>query len=118
MRRAMSCVYCEPKSRTRTVCSPVVTLQEVPQLLPRFEADGVARRDLHFLAGFRIAADALLALLDLEGGEAAQLDALPAGQGVAEAFDHRVHRLRRLDARNLRHLGHLVDDIGFNHAAI
>src|SRR6267378_3760243 len=107
----MSCVYCEPKSRTRTVWLPIVTLEKVPQLLARFEADGVAGRDLHFHAGLWIAADALLALLDLEDAEAAQLDALPACESVAEAFDHRVHRLRRLDARNLRHLGHLVDDI-------
>src|SRR5205085_236107 len=100
----MSWVYCEPKSRTRTVCSVVIasapcpktggrkaghglglglgmtSLQQVPQFFPWLEADGVAGRDLDLDAGFRVAADSLLALLDLENAEAAQLDALAAGE--------------------------------------
>src|SRR5438552_10630192 len=70
-------------------------LQKVAKLFAGLEADRVSGRDLHFDACLRIAPDPLLALLDLEHAEAAQLDALAARQCVAQSFDDRIDRLRR-----------------------
>src|SRR5687768_11052224 len=90
-------------------------LEEVPQFLPRLEADGVSGRDLHLDARLGIAADAFLPLLDLEDAEAAELDALPARERVPQPLDHRVDRLGRLHARDLRGFRHLVDDVRLDH---
>src|SRR5688572_6286040 len=90
-------------------------LQQVAQLFARLESDRVTGRDLHLDAGLRIAADSLLALLDLKHAEAAQLDALTARQRVAQSFDHSIDGLGCFHPRNFGDFRYLVDDVRLDH---
>src|SRR4051794_33361905 len=93
----------------------VEELEQVAELLARFEADRVSRWDLHFDARLGVAADALLPLLDLEDAEAAELDALPSRERVAQSLDHGVHGLGRLHARNFGYFRDFIDDVRLDH---
>ena len=90
-------------------------LGQIPQILPRFEADRVSRRNRDFDAGLRIAADSPLAPLDLENSEASKLDAISGAEGGAHRLDDGLDRGRRLRARDLREVDDEVDDVRFDH---
>src|ERR1051325_8044490 len=91
--------------------------EKVAQFFARLETDRVSGRDLHFDPGLRIAADSFFALLDLKYAEAAQLDALPARDRVAQPLDHRVDGLGGLDPRDLGRLRVLVYDVRLDHVS-
>src|SRR5262249_27571321 len=88
---------------------------QVLEVLARLETDGASGRDLDFLAGARVAADAALARLDLEHAEAAQLDPVPPHQGVFHGLEHGLDGHFRLDLRDVGGLRDLVDDVHLDH---
>src|SRR5258708_39321346 len=64
-------------------------VQPVAQVLAGLEVGHALGSDGDLLAGARIAAGARLALLDREGAEAAQLDAIAARQGLGDLVKDR-----------------------------
>src|SRR5205809_5778059 len=81
---------------------PPKRLSDVLQIFTGLETDGASRRDAHFLARARIAADAALARLHLENAESAELDSLAALHGDPHRVEDRVDG----------HLGLDLGDVG------
>src|SRR3954453_228978 len=77
---------------------------EILEVLARLEADRLAGRDRHLDAGLGVAADALLAVADLEDAEAPELDALAVAERALHGFDDDVDGLRRLYPGHIREL--------------
>src|SRR5213593_1354922 len=69
---------------------PTKQLSDVLEVFARFETNGPAGRDAHFLAGARVASDAALARFHLEDSEPAQLDAFAALLGGPHRVEDRV----------------------------
>src|SRR4051794_16798057 len=88
---------------------------EILEVLARLEADRLAGRDRHLDAGLGIAADALLAVADLEDAEAPELDPLAVAERALHGFDDGVDGLRRLDPGHIRKLSDAVDDVRLDH---
>src|SRR5947199_3656032 len=66
------------KQKRRRAPASFVGSEQVSELFPRFESDGVPGRDLHLDSRLRVSSDPLLALLDLKNAKPSELDALPA----------------------------------------
>ena len=81
----------------------------------RFEADGLAGRDVDFFAGAGIAADAGLAGLDAEDAEAAEFDALAAAEGLLQRFKNRFDSLLGLGAADESLGDNRIDDVQLDH---
>src|SRR5580765_3439949 len=74
---------------------------DVLQFLAGLEANGPTRRDAHFLAGSRIAANTALPGFDLEHPEAAQLDPLAPHHRGAHGVEYGIDGHFRFDLRDL-----------------
>src|SRR5436305_4723020 len=88
---------------------------EVFEVLARLEADRLAGGDRHLDAGLGVAADALLAVADLEDAEAAKLDALAVAERGLHGFDDGIDGLRRLHPGHIRDFRDAVDDVRLDH---
>src|SRR5947199_5238562 len=88
---------------------------EILEVLARLEADRLAGRDRHLDTGLGIAADALLAVADLEDAEAAELDALAVAERALHGFDDGIDGLRRLHPGHIRDFRDAVDDVRLDH---
>jgi hypothetical protein len=82
------------------------------------EADGFARRDVHFFTGAGIAADAGLAGLDAEDAEAAEFDALAAAESLLQRFEYGFDGLLGFGAADVRSGDDGIYDIELNHAIL
>src|SRR5438874_2178518 len=89
---------------------------DVLEVLARFEADGAARRDAHFLAGPGITADAALTGLNLEYAKATQLDSLTTLHREPHRLEHGVDRHLGLDLGDIGDARHLIHDVDLDHA--
>src|SRR5688572_4758714 len=89
---------------------------DVLEVLARFEADGAAGGNPHFLAGAWVTADPALPRLHLEHAESAQLDPLAALHGDSHRLEYRIDRHLGLDLGDVGHARHLVDDVDLDHA--
>src|SRR5690349_15118232 len=85
-----------PSSRGKTTAGKSKLLVDRLQLLARFEAYGLARRNADLSAGARVAPDARLPRPHVEYAEAAQFNALALGQRLLHALKHRLHGRFRL----------------------
>src|SRR5215218_7412234 len=88
---------------------------EILQVLARLEAHRLAGGDRHLDAGLGIAADALLAVADLEDAEAAELDPLAVAERGLHSLDDGVDGLSRLHPGYIRDFRDAVDDVRLDH---
>jgi len=95
----------------------LLSLVDGLQLLPRFEAYGLSRRDADFGPGTRIAPNAGFARTHIKNAESAQLNALTVGQGFLHALKDRFYRQLRLGLGDAGFVDHFVDDIELNHGS-
>src|SRR5437016_3705876 len=65
-------------------------VDELLELFAGLEVRNLLRRDVHLVAGLRVASLAGFALAEAEAAEPAQLDLLAAMQRVDDALEHRV----------------------------
>ncbi len=93
-------------------------LSQISEILAGLEANGLAGRNPHLGAGAGIAADPLLARLDLEDPEAAKLDPLPPAHRFLHGVQDRLHGHHGLDPGDVGRPGHVVDDVGLDHAVL
>ena len=91
---------------------------EALEFFAGLEADGFAGRNVDFFPGAGIAADAGLARLDAEDAEAAELDALPAAEGLLERFENGFDGLFGLGAADVCRGDNSVYDVQLNHASL
>jgi hypothetical protein len=98
----------------RRFCGRFQTLQ----FLAGLEADSFARRNVDFLSGTGIAADAGLARLDAEDSEAAQLDALAFAESAFEGFKNGFDGLLGLGAADVRGRDHGVHNVQLDHKCL
>jgi len=101
------------------VCELTLQASEALQLFAGLEAHGFARRNVHFFAGARIAANAGFSRLYREDSEPAQFNPLAAAHSILQRFKNRFDGLFGLHAAHacpfeLRQYG--VHDIQFNQA--
>src|SRR5208282_2028693 len=108
------------QARARTSCPPAAALplaiEPLAQLLAGLEEGDVLLAHGHGLAGARVAPQARAALLDREGAEAAQLDAVALREGRGDLVEDRGHdaldvplvemRVALGDAQDQLRLGH------------
>ena len=69
------------------------------KFLARPETNGLARRDIHLLAGARVSANAGFARLHVEDAEAAQFDAVAAPERVFHGVENGLNGLFGLAPR-------------------
>src|SRR5215469_9981654 len=81
------------------------------QFLSRLEANCFTGRNIHLLAGARIAADASLARLDVEHAEASELDPLAASERVLHCLEDGLDRLFGFSSADIRLLYNRVDEV-------
>jgi hypothetical protein len=94
---------------------------EALELFAGLKSHSLARRNIHFLTGARIAADARLSGLHGKNSKPPQFDSLGASHSVLQRFKNRFHGLLGLDAAHacsfeLCQYG--VYDIQFNQACL
>ena len=94
-------------------------LLELADLLFHFlaglERDDVLGRDIHLLAGARVAGLARLAALDLEDAEVAQLDTPVAEQRLDDGVEGFLDDFLGFQLRQAKLFGNLFDDLFFGH---
>ena len=88
------------------------------KFLARFKPHSLPGRNIHLLAGARVAADAGLAGLDAEDAEAAQFDALAAAERHLERLENRLDSLLRFGAAHVRGGHHGIYDVQLNHTGL
>jgi dCTP deaminase len=81
------------------------------QLFTGLEADCFTGGDADFSPGAGVTADAGFARPDAEDAEAAEFDAIAAGEGVFQPFEHCIHGGFRLGPRQACPLDDVVDNI-------
>src|SRR5205823_14628430 len=92
-----------------------VAVDAVAELFSDLERGRLPGRDLDGLTSARVAAAARGALANGEGAEAAEVDALTAGQPLGHRIEECVDRLLDLWPRNVLPLGHQIHQVGFFH---
>src|SRR6185436_18802510 len=80
----------------------VERVDALAQLLAGLEVRHVLFRDVHFLAGLRIAADARRPVIQAEAAEPADLDAMAVEQRVRHRIQDHLHRVLRVLRHQLR----------------
>src|SRR5258708_5618433 len=88
------------------------------KFLAGLEADRFAGRNVDFLAGAGIAADAGLARLDAKDSEAAQLNALAAAESDLQGLENGLNGLLRLCTADTRRGDDGVYDLHLNHPCL
>ena len=88
------------------------------EFLPGLKANSFSRRNGHFFAGARIAADAAFAWLDDENAKPPQLDPIAAREGVLHRIEERLDCLLGFQLRNAGLVGKAIDDIEFDHGNV
>jgi hypothetical protein len=88
------------------------------QLFARLETDRLTRGDIDLLAGTWITADTSLAGLNIENAEAAELDPIPAAQGVLHGLKYRFHGVFGLCARYICASDNCVDNVELDHTGL
>src|SRR5260221_6461866 len=88
------------------------------KFLAGLEADRFAGRNVDFLAGAGIAADAGLARLDHKDSEAAQLNALAAAESDLQGLENGLNGLLGLCTADTRRGDDGVYDVQLNHACL
>lgn len=83
------------------------------EFFTRLKADRLAGGNGHFGAGARIASNSCLARAHVENAEAPQLDAVTRGEGLFQAFKHRVHSGFRFIARQARSFDDVMNNVLF-----
>src|SRR5262249_20586852 len=102
----------------RSPVRPSVSFQSLVdglQLLPRFKAYRLSRRNTDLGPGARIAPNAGFARTHIENAKSTQLNALPLGQGFLHAFKDCFHGQLGLRLGDAGFVDHFVDDIELNH---
>ncbi len=84
---------------------------ESMQLFAGLEADCFTGGDADFGPGAGVAADAGFARTNTEDAETAKFNAIPAGEGVFQSFEHCIHGSFRLGPRQACPLDDVVDNI-------
>src|SRR3972149_2682754 len=84
------------------------------EFLAWLEADGLARRNVHFLTGAGIAADAGLTGLDGEDAEQSEFDALSAAQGAFQGLEDGLDGVLGLGPGDAGGGDHFVDNVQLN----
>src|SRR5512146_2251347 len=109
----------EPTSADCGRCGAPVSslLVDGVQLLAGLEADGLARWNVDFGAGTRIAADAGLARTDVEDAETAKLDAIALRKCLFHRLEDDFHRALGLRLGDAGPAHDFVDNIELDHAA-
>src|SRR5882724_523185 len=75
---------------------------ETLELFAGLKSHSLARRNIHFFTGARIAANARLSGLHGENSKPPQFDSLSASQAVLQQFNNSFHGLLGLDAAHAR----------------
>ena len=88
---------------------------QVLKVFSRFETDGTARWDSHFLACSWISTDTALARFDLKDTKTTKLDSFASLHRQTHRIEHRVHCHLGLDFCDVRCLRDLSDDVDFDH---
>src|SRR3954468_16190069 len=95
-----------------TVATLYLPRDPVAHDLAGAEGHHAARRDWHFDAGLRIAADALTLVAQDEGAEAGDLHVRAVSQRVAHVMEHALDQARAFRARQAQLAVHDVGQIG------
>jgi hypothetical protein len=88
------------------------------KFLAGLEAHSFAGRNVDFLAGAGIAADASLARLDTEDAETAKLDTLTAAESIFQGVENGFDGLLGFGAADVRGGDHGVDDVQLDHTSL
>jgi hypothetical protein len=94
---------------------------ETLELFAGLKSHSLARRNIHFFTGARIAANACLSRLHGENSKPPQFDSLSASHSVLQRFKNSFHGLLGLDAAHARSFELCQDgvyDIQFNQACL
>src|SRR5271170_1185470 len=106
------------RAAVRTILDPLdrVSIEALAHFLAGLEERRELLGDRHLVAGARIAAGARLALLGREGAEAAQLDALAAGEGVGDLAEYGVDDVFDVALIEMRIAGrHALHELRLDH---
>lgn len=97
----------------------MVAIQPFAHFLAGLEERNALLIDGHMGAGAWIAPGACGAMLDREGTEAAQLDAITAREGRYDLFENRIHNVLDIPLVQMRVvLGDTLNKFGFDHREI
>ncbi len=97
----------------------MVAVQPLAHFLASLEERNALLIDGHMGAGAWIAPCASRTMLDREGTEAAQLDAITAREGRYDLFENRIHNVLDIPLVQMRVvLGDTLNKFGFDHREI
>src|SRR4051812_5031813 len=97
----------------------MVAVQPLAHFFARLEERNALLVDGNMRAGARIAPRTCRAMLDGEGTEAAQLDAITARESRYDLFENRIHNVLDIPLVQMRVvLGDTLNKFGFDHREI
>src|SRR5690349_8036403 len=103
--------------RSRKTAGSQQPLVDGLQLLPRFEAHGLARRDADFSASTGIASDAGFARAHIEDAKSAQFNAFTQRQGLLHALKDGFHGQLCLGFGDTGFVDNFINNVELNHWA-